>query len=722
MKNQYVGKQFYANLASYIVIIVLSVVCNIAGYSAAIKVIERQTASADKSVIENTSYSCDIYFKSIVTSFNRVLLSENVKKISEKNISDYERMSYTDAIITEIMRESVSDTVAVMLFNKNMCIQSNMGLSTVDGMYDAYYSKYFPSKQDWLDKIKSTSGIACYPAVYRSGFVGAGGEDDTVPSNGEKTLFVVYRLPNVNADAAVVVRADRRYLTNLLRTESADANIMLIADDDGNTVMAGDSKYDGVSVTDGDFAYIDGERYIVSERNSSVLKLKYYRLADYKAYLRDISSVRRTFIIGYLLCIVIGLALAWLFSRIYQNQKRRLESQIARHERYAFSGVLRQILTSRMNSADIPDEYMKYFTSDRYCVLVFDISENVRADGEYEAVSSDVMLKFLQKKFDTLYNMGTAHMCTVNDMCVCLLSLDNPTMLIDRVGKCAREICNEVSGEMSVDIRCAVSRIANGISGLPEAYEQTQEIINLRFLGDDKTVYVYDDAMQSYQEYNFNSETMSKLIDTVLLGNFDGAKSVIDGIFDFATSRMTLGNMRVVTADVIKTLLAAACQIDESGSVDSKQLYMESMYINNVASLKRIHSVILDYTASLCRLASLRLPEKSDHKYSNIEAYIKENFCNPDLNVNMIADVFDISRPWLSKTFREKMGISISDYIVKCRLDKAKEMLKTGMTVSQISQAVGFSSEVVYCRAFKKYEGITSMQYRQLIQIKDNEK
>ena len=116
------------------------------------------------------------------------------------------------------------------------------------------------------------------------------------------------------------------------------------------------------------------------------------------------------------------------------------------------------------------------------------------------------------------------------------------------------------------------------------------------------------------------------------------------------------------------------------------------------------------------------MPEKSDHKYSNIEAYIKENFSNPDLNVNMIADVFDISRPWLSKTFREKMGISISDYIVKCRLDKAKEMLKTGMTVSQISQAVGFSSEVVYCRAFKKYEGITSMQYRQLIQIKDNER
>ena len=61
------------------------------------------------------------------------------------------------------------------------------------------------------------------------------------------------------------------------------------------------------------------------------------------------------------------------------------------------------------------------------------------------------------------------------------------------------------------------------------------------------------------------------------------------------------------------------------------------------------------------------------------------------------------------------MGVGISDYIVKCRIDKAKGLLKTNMNINQIAQEVEFSGKVVYCRAFKKYENITSTQYRKIV-------
>lgn len=61
------------------------------------------------------------------------------------------------------------------------------------------------------------------------------------------------------------------------------------------------------------------------------------------------------------------------------------------------------------------------------------------------------------------------------------------------------------------------------------------------------------------------------------------------------------------------------------------------------------------------------------------------------------------------------MGVGISDYIVKCRIDKAKELLKTNMNINQIAQEVEFSGKVVYCRVFKKYENITSTQYRKIV-------
>jgi two-component system response regulator YesN len=81
----------------------------------------------------------------------------------------------------------------------------------------------------------------------------------------------------------------------------------------------------------------------------------------------------------------------------------------------------------------------------------------------------------------------------------------------------------------------------------------------------------------------------------------------------------------------------------------------------------------------------------------------------------MLADVFKMNRSWMSSKFKEKFGESISDYIVKLRIEKAKELLKTDKNINAIAEEVGFSGKTVYCRAFKKYENITSNEYRQLL-------
>ena len=118
----------------------------------------------------------------------------------------------------------------------------------------------------------------------------------------------------------------------------------------------------------------------------------------------------------------------------------------------------------------------------------------------------------------------------------------------------------------------------------------------------------------------------------------------------------------------------------------------------------------------LCQLSLQNAPDHNNSKYQKIVEYIEEHYMEPMLNVNMLADIFHINRSWLSKNFREEIGVSLSEYIVKCRIRKAKELLKTSRSIAQIASEVGFSSEVVYYRAFKKCENITSLQYRRLLQ------
>ena len=53
------------------------------------------------------------------------------------------------------------------------------------------------------------------------------------------------------------------------------------------------------------------------------------------------------------------------------------------------------------------------------------------------------------------------------------------------------------------------------------------------------------------------------------------------------------------------------------------------------------------------------------------------------------------------------------DYISEVRHEKAKEFLtETNYPISQIAMMVGYSSDDVLNRAFKKIEGMTPGQYR----------
>ena len=102
-----------------------------------------------------------------------------------------------------------------------------------------------------------------------------------------------------------------------------------------------------------------------------------------------------------------------------------------------------------------------------------------------------------------------------------------------------------------------------------------------------------------------------------------------------------------------------------------------------------------------------------DLRSENIKEYVEQNYTNPELSVGMIADVFSISMNYLSKYFKEQNGEGLAEYIVRLRIEKAKELLKTsGNTINQISQEIGFYSANVFIRAFKKMEGITPGKYR----------
>ncbi len=71
------------------------------------------------------------------------------------------------------------------------------------------------------------------------------------------------------------------------------------------------------------------------------------------------------------------------------------------------------------------------------------------------------------------------------------------------------------------------------------------------------------------------------------------------------------------------------------------------------------------------------------------------------------------SSSYLTRKFREEMGMSIGTCITGYKLDRAKELLTyNDKTLAEISFILGFSSQSHFQNTFKKAFGITPMQYR----------
>jgi two-component system, response regulator YesN len=72
-----------------------------------------------------------------------------------------------------------------------------------------------------------------------------------------------------------------------------------------------------------------------------------------------------------------------------------------------------------------------------------------------------------------------------------------------------------------------------------------------------------------------------------------------------------------------------------------------------------------------------------------------------------------LSSKYLSRIFRQTVGMNYSEFCLEVKTEKAKELLdKTGCNIDQISDKLGYKNTESFIRTFKKRTGSTPTQYR----------
>ncbi|WP_276353989.1 response regulator [Cohnella caldifontis] len=96
-------------------------------------------------------------------------------------------------------------------------------------------------------------------------------------------------------------------------------------------------------------------------------------------------------------------------------------------------------------------------------------------------------------------------------------------------------------------------------------------------------------------------------------------------------------------------------------------------------------------------------------------SYIEENYCRP-ISLGTVSDMLMLNASYLSKIFKEEMGIPFSKYLMEYRVSKAIQLMRDPtLKMYEISSLVGYEDVQYFTKVFKAIKGIAPMQYREKI-------
>jgi YesN/AraC family two-component response regulator len=96
-----------------------------------------------------------------------------------------------------------------------------------------------------------------------------------------------------------------------------------------------------------------------------------------------------------------------------------------------------------------------------------------------------------------------------------------------------------------------------------------------------------------------------------------------------------------------------------------------------------------------------------------VKDYLERNYSR-EVHLMELTNRFHFSKEYISKLFREKYGTGIYEYVLKIRMDRAKELLMNGeMLIQTISERLGYKDSNYFSKAFRAYYGVSPSEYKE---------
>lgn len=243
------------------------------------------------------------------------------------------------------------------------------------------------------------------------------------------------------------------------------------------------------------------------------------------------------------------------------------------------------------------------------------------------------------------------------------------------------------------------------VENIKGLYDKSKELLDNRFNLNKRLII----KKKIQANKSFDRNITSQIIDDIVLSVNAKKKDKVMLYVDKLSAYFKDVNLNKAT--VINMVMQIIISFKEEMENYKIDINMEDkLDIYNSKYLEDINKFLKTYLMDIIEKLREKSSKLEDTSMEKALIYIQKNY-NKNISLGIVAKEVYLNESYLSRSFKKYKGMSFTGYITKLRMKKAIELMKTGKSINEIANEVGYTDYRSFSLNFKKYTGYIPREY-----------
>lgn len=250
------------------------------------------------------------------------------------------------------------------------------------------------------------------------------------------------------------------------------------------------------------------------------------------------------------------------------------------------------------------------------------------------------------------------------------------------------------------DIKLILGKVFNEIDDIKDAYTEFVKIL-----------LIHENGLQDADMPMMTQEFKRNLQKYISEGNFEGMIEAVRGeLLNTVEKNISYEMLKLYIIHIYFSISEMLAQGDNFIK-DTYEILLEWMksneyFFNNDAAIKILLNILMDAEQySIVR-------QESALKIANVLKYIDNNY-KQNIGLSEVAENFGMKPKNFSAFFKRHVNIGYVEYLSQLKIKEAKRLMtETDMSIGEIYEELGYLSGSTFTMTFKKYTGVSPMEYK----------